>query len=241
MAPLLKKLYENACKNTSNSRGNRHDETVLQFAASLYCLIGKSGYEMLQSNLGFALPSLSTVQKLISREKKLKEGDFHFDELVEHLNKFNSPLVVNVHLDDTRIIHRIDYDSTTDVYVGFVLPLSEEKLPIQNAFCLQTFEEIKAAFNSNVVAKYAHCIVAQPVSINAPSFVLFVMGTDSKYNAETITQRWNYIENELNRRHVQVLTFGADGAGPFLKAMINSSQLFQRSSNDFLLKGWDFF
>ena len=44
------------------------------------------------------------------RKKKLKEGDFHFDEFVEHLN--NSPLVVNVHLDDTRIIHRIDYDST---------------------------------------------------------------------------------------------------------------------------------
>ena len=37
VAPLLRKLYEKALKNASNSRGNRHNETIVKFAAALYC------------------------------------------------------------------------------------------------------------------------------------------------------------------------------------------------------------
>ena len=91
MTPLLRKLYENALKDSSNSRGNHHNATILKFAAALYCLIGKSGYELLCCNLGFALPSISTVQRLISKQKKLYEGEFDFDELAKHYGCKYSP------------------------------------------------------------------------------------------------------------------------------------------------------
>ena len=241
VAPLLRKLYENALKNTSNSRGNRHSETIVTFAAALYCLIGRSGYDMLLENLKFALPSVPTVQRIISKEKKLHEGEFHFDELVQHLTKFNSPMIVNIHLDDTRIIHRVDYNSETDTFVGLCLPLSEKMLPICNTFRLDTFEDIKAALQNNIVAKYAHCIVAQPVDVQAPSFVLFIMGTDSTYDATVITERWKHIEEELKKRAVRVLSFGADGAGPFLKAMVAECQLFRSvSGGGNSTQDWDF-
>ena len=170
----------------------------------------------------------------------MHEGEFDFDELVKHLKKFDAPMVVNIHLDDTHIIHRVEYDSTTDTFVGFCLPLSDTKLPIRDTFCMHTFEDIENAFQSQIVAKYAHCIVAQPVDVRTPSFVLFIMGTDSSYDANVIIQRWKYIETELRNRGVEVLTFGADGAGPFLKAMVDSAKMFQRSNNN-LHEGWDFF
>ena len=67
------------------------------------------------------------------------------------------------------------------------------------------------------------------------------MGTDSKYNADVISSRWDNIESELKCRGGTVLTFGADGAGPFLKAMVENSKLFQRMVNNSLPQGWDFF
>ena len=124
---------------------------------------------------------------MISKKKKVIEGEFLFDELLEHLKRFKAPHFVNIHLDDTRIINKIEYDQLTDRFVGFCLPL-KEGLPL-NAFCLKTFEEIKSAFNSQTVAKYAHCIIAHPIDVASPSFVLFVLGTDSTYTSNIIVQR----------------------------------------------------
>ena len=239
---MLHKLFDNAKKNNSNSTSNRHDETVKHFAACLFCLIGKANYEFLVANLGSSLPSVSTVQRLVSKEKKLCEGEFDFDELVKHLKRFNAPFIVNVHLDDTRIIHRIEYDSKSDTFVGFCMPLDKEsKLPIRDTFCLHTYEDIENAFRTEKIAKYAHCIVAQPIDIQSPSFVLSIIGTDSSYDAEVIMKRWKYIESEMNKREVKVLTFGADGAGPFLKAMVHNSKLFQSLNNETLFEKSSFF
>ena len=80
--PILDMLYKNALTNasTSSSRANRHDKTIKIFASSIFCLVGKSGYEFLQSNLGDALPSLSTISRMISDKVRMREGQFLFDE-----------------------------------------------------------------------------------------------------------------------------------------------------------------
>ena len=104
---------------------------------------------------------------------------------------------------------------------------------------LQSFEEIKSAFVNNSVAKYAHCIVAKSVNTTVPSFILCLLGTDSKYKHSDITLRWKYIASSLGNLGITVLSNGADGAGPFLKAMINESKLFSRSEH--LPVKWTFF
>ena len=53
-------------------------------------------------------------------------------------------------MDDKRIINKIGYDQLTDRFVGFCLPLKEE---------------IKSEFDCQAVAKYAHCIMAQPIDV----------------------------------------------------------------------------
>ena len=76
VTPLLQRIFENAQNNSGSSKqGYRHDLIVKKFGAALYCLVGKSGFDLLQTNLGSALPSLSTVQRLVTI-KKWKKGSF---------------------------------------------------------------------------------------------------------------------------------------------------------------------
>ena len=240
--PILRRLLENAERNnqSTTSKGNRHDQMIKKFACSLFCLIGKAGYQLLQVNLGNALPSIVTVLRDLATKKKVKEGDFLFDELVTHLKEWKAPMYIHIHLDDTRIINRVEYDVASGRFVGYVLPISEG-LPSGDAFVLESFDQIKETHQSATVAKYAHCIVAKPVNVDSPSFLLFVLGTDSKYTHTVITQRWRYIEKELLKRGVRVLTNGADGAGPFLKAMVLESGLFKTCASSNVPPNWSFY
>lgn len=84
--PILLALFENAERNNQiqSTEGHRHDQ-IKKFASSLYCLMGRTSYETLQANLGCALPSISTLQRNIFSGAKIKEGQFRFDQLVDHL------------------------------------------------------------------------------------------------------------------------------------------------------------
>ena len=109
------------------------------------------------------------------------------------------------------IINRIEYDELTNRFLGFCLPL-QNGIPECHAFILDTYENIKDAVAKNASAKYAHCILAQPVDGVAPPSIMFVLGTESKYDFKVIQQRWDHIEAELLRRNIRIVSFGADGA-----------------------------
>ena len=95
---------------------------------------------MLQTNLGNALPHISTAQQVIRNQRKVIEGEFYFEELLDHLKKWNAPLYVNVHLDDTRIVNKVEYDPATDRFVGLVLPL-KDGLPLTDTFQIQLLKK----------------------------------------------------------------------------------------------------
>ena len=62
-----------------------------------------------------ALPSLRSVQRSVHNEYLIiHEGQFRFDELLVHLNRYNSPKVITIGEDATRLIARVDYDSETN-------------------------------------------------------------------------------------------------------------------------------
>ena len=97
------------------------------------------------------------------------------------MDLWNAPPFVHIHLDDTRVLNHVEYDPTTDRHVGFVLPI-KDGLPEENAYILNTFGELQHIYNTVHVAKYAHCIVAKPI------------------------QRWEFIEQELKKRGITVVT-----------------------------------
>lgn len=73
---------------------------------------------------------------------------------------------------------------------------------------------------------------------DAPSFVFFVLGTDSKYDHSVILDRWKHIDAELNGRGIKVISFGADDvAGCFMKAMLIKTGLFY-PTHDLLSKSY---
>ena len=91
--------------------------------------------------------------------------------------------------------------------------------------------ELKNAYEKTPIASYAHCIVSKLLTVDAPSFVFFVLGTDSKYDHTVILNRWDHIESELKKRDITVVSFGADGAGAFMKDMLLKTGLFNQQRN----------
>ena len=121
--------------------------------------------------------------------------------------------------------------------------MNRDGSPPCNVFCFETFDELKSAFENKKVSKFAHCVIAQPVDVSTPSFVMLILGTDSTYTSDVIEKRWRFIETELARRNIKIISYGADGAGPFLKAMVDGARLFLPTGKNIPSDwgDWDFF
>ena len=51
---------------------NRHDAVVKEFVSALFCIMGRLGHEFIESNLGDAIPSLSTTYRLLSTQRNMR-------------------------------------------------------------------------------------------------------------------------------------------------------------------------
>ena len=67
------------------------------------------------------------------------------------------------------------------------------------------------------------------------------MCTDAKYNYHIILQKWRHVEQELRKIVITVTSNGADGAGPYLKAMTSQSGLFNRNYEGNVPRYWTFY
>ena len=213
----------NACKQP---QGRRHCEIVKKFATSLYLYAGSMAYNLVQQNMTTALPCLRTVQRnLHSEYHPLSEGNFQFEELLNHLKKHNTSLVIAISEDATRLISRVEYDSATNRLVGFVLPCNSEGLPLADSFLATSFDFIESCFQSNEVSKLAYIYMAQPIAHNVPAFCLGCVGSTNCFTATNVLQRWQYIYSQYQKLNITVLSFGADGDSRLLSAMKISCQL----------------
>ena len=81
----------------------------------------------------------------------------------------------------------------TNRMVGFVLPYTEEGLPITDSFLAVSFNQIQQSFASTQVVNYAYVYIVAPLSEHTPTFCLACVGTDKRYTYNLVVQRWNYI------------------------------------------------
>ena len=233
---ILKQLFLSAEKNHESCPTHRRHPSILKkFTTIVFILAGPMAYELIQQNMPQALPSIRTIQSAIHSEyKTISEGSFRFDELREHLNQYNAPLFVSIGEDATRIVGRVEYDSETNRCVGFVLPLDENGLPKEDSFLATSFSGIESMFLNNAVAKYAYIYMAQSLCTDVPPFCLACIGTNNKFDALAIMQRWQYIVRECEKRGIAVLSFGGDGDSRVMKCMKVFSS-FHSSPSDLLL------
>jgi len=225
--PILRQLILNAEKNVESLPNHRrHPEILKKFATALLIYAGPLSYEFIHSNMPEALPSLRTVQRSVSSEyKSFTEGSFNFDDLLSHIKNHKASKAISIGEDATHVISRVDYDCKTDRCVGFVLPLDSNGLPIVDSFLAVSYKVIEEMFQSATKAKYAYVYMAQSMCLNAPPFCLACIGSNNKFTAQHVLQRWKYIYEECNKRGMLVLSFGGDGDSRIMSAMKQSVSL----------------
>ena len=74
-------------------------------------------------------------------------------------------------------------------------------------------------FEKCTIAKYAYLYTVQQLQEGAPSFFLACVGTDNRFTAAEVLQKWNYIHTELKKHGIQLLSFASDGDSRLLHAM----------------------
>lgn len=224
---VLHKLLQTADKNARRPKGGfRFDEDTKSYAAYLRCLSGPIAYETLQKNLPHALPSLTTTNRFIARTHyNIVEGELRCDELRTYLTERNLPLSVSLSEDQTRIINRVQYDSSTNQLLGFVPPLNKNGLPIPFSFKARSAEEINHHFSKGTpIASFVNTIIAKPTG-KAPSFCLMIFGSDSKYTSTDVIERWSFIVAELKKLNIEVVSFSSDSDPKYNAAMRKLSQV----------------
>ena len=229
---LFQQLLQNSHNNYSHlPHSRRHSEVIKKFSLSLLLRTGSTGYKLLHKNMPEALPSLSTVQReATERFNPLSEGEFAFDQLSVHLDSYNAPRIVSISEDATRVITRIEYDSNSNNLVGFVLSLDTECLPIGESFLATSFDGIEQMFSNASKASSAYIYMAQPLSPSTPPFCLCLIGTDNRFDANSVTHRWKYMIKEYNKRNIEVVSFSADGDSRLLTSMRVESKLYNYCS-----------
>jgi len=86
-------------------------------------------------------------------------------------------------------------------------------------FLASSYEAIEKMFSTCVISKYAYVYIVKPLDFRSPSFCLGCIGSDNKFDAETVLLRWKYIASECQKRGIYVLSFGGDGDTRLMKAM----------------------
>lgn len=219
---FLKKLLSNADLNANRHKeGYRYDDETKLFSSYLRILVGPLAYETLYKNLDAALPSLSTANRFIrASNSHITEGVIRGQQLRIYLEQRKQPSVVCLSEDATRIVGKVQYDSSSNQLIGFVLPISNSTgLPIPFSYPARDAAEIINHFrNGNSVASFLNVIMAQPLG-GAPPFCLLLFGSDNRYTAKDVLNRWQSITLELKKLGITVLTFASDSDPKYNSAM----------------------
>lgn len=230
---LLNKMMNAAITNSLRPRqGYRYNNDLKSFCVYNRILSGPMAFKTLHLNLKGCFPSISTTNRYIHRaDYAIIEGDLRVNKLLNYLNERKQPLWVCLSEDATRLENRLQYDSSTNQIVGFVLPVGQYGIPVPLFFKARTGDEILSHFLKNIpVANFVNTVIATPLG-GAPSFCLLVFGSNCRYTAKDVANRWECITKELNKFGIGVFTISSDSEPKFNSAMRKNSGL-GKDSND---------
>lgn len=225
---ILKTFLETANSNALTKRGGyRYSESTKRFATYFRILAGPKAYLAVQKNMEIAMPSLTSVNRYIHKTRsRVTEGILRDTELLLYLQERNLPLVVALAEDSTDIENYIQYDPQNNICVGFVLPINDKTgMPTPFAYKARSAEEIVGHFYGTKTATQVTTIMAKPIAPNVASFCLLVFGTDNTNKTKDVTNRWNFVTQELKRLHIDVLTFSSDSDPKYNSAMRTMASL----------------
>lgn len=219
--------------------GYRFDEDLKMWCTYIRILGGPFLYKTVHANFVAAIPSLSAINRVAKiKSKFIFDAHLRVQELLEYLKTRKLPLAVCISEDATQIDGRIQYDSKSNQIVGFPNPINKTTgMPISDSFPATSCSMILKHFSSGrKPAKFVNVVMAQPIA-NYPAFCLMLYATDSKYTADEVNKRWQFIKNELAKVQIHVLTFSSD-SDPRNNSAMRNRLLLGHQSKIFMNEGW---
>lgn len=203
---FLSLFIDNITFNLPKSRNKfRYHDSVKRFAVGLYILGGRQAYEFVRLNLYGSLPSLVTLNSIISNNnQKIDEGKFRFDLLNQQFGSSSSNFCY-LSEDCTGVIQKVKYDMRTNSFVGFSTPLNNG-IPQCQFYKTDSFEELKLWFNTIEKASLINVHMVQPIPSSNEEripipFLLSAYGVNNTFTAVDVLQRWIFLfENFLNNQ-----------------------------------------
>lgn len=230
---FLKLLQSNAESNANRKKeGFRYDKQTHAISAYLRMICGTLGYHTFQANLQRSMPSITSVNRYIRASHfHITEGILRSEELQKYLNDRSLPKVVSLSEDATRVVGKVQYCSITNQIVGFTLPINHKiGMPVPFAYPARNADEIMKHFEYGNSSSFLNIIMAQPVVKNESPFCLLLFGSDSKYSANDVKNRWKFIVRELAKIGIKTLTISSDSDPRYNSAMRELSKLGMKSN-----------
>ncbi|CAG9765751.1 unnamed protein product [Ceutorhynchus assimilis] len=220
MNNFLNLLIKHAKQNSSSTaKNNRFTDDLKKFCLYLFIIGGKLNYETLQKNLQNILPSLSSVRRSLNENLSVIEGVVSMCELKNYLVKRKLPLSVFISEDQTAILKKIQYDPKSNKLVGVLLPKDNTGFPVTNKFIVSSIQDIRNAFEKEIITNNAYVFMAQPLKDKVPAFCLCIFGSNNKFSYEDVINRWTFVVTEAHKYGIEIYGFSSDGDTRCLKAM----------------------
>ncbi|CAF2127717.1 unnamed protein product [Rotaria magnacalcarata] len=159
-----------------------------------------------------------------NQEMRMTESEFQFQLIKEHLksNKCNYVFIVE---DATSSICRIDYDATSNSFIGFSSPLIDG-VPQPNFFQTENFEQLELWFNEIDKAKFINLYMLKSLVLSDPPFIFAAYGSNNKAKAIEILKKWLFIYHQSLIQDIHVIGFSTDADSRYLRAMRLCSRFF---------------
>lgn len=232
---FLSNWMSNIASTSKNSF--RYSQSIKDFAASLYILGGPTLYEFLRLNIPASVPNLTSVRSMLSSSKhQFIEGEFQYSRFQELVHPFGCKYAFCGE-DSTAVIPKVNYDSRSNSFVGFTLPL-KNGFPCCQFYSTDSLDELESWHNQMEKSSLLNIHVIQALSsrnqITLSPFLLAAYGTDNRYKAYDVLSRWSRIFDVLMAQNIRILGFSTDGDPKNLRAMRNSMAFFTKDQTIFL-------
>ncbi|XP_065094803.1 uncharacterized protein LOC135715460 [Ochlerotatus camptorhynchus] len=196
----------------------RYTESELDAAAYELMTAGNSSYQFKRANM--QLPSSKTIKRHIARHTtETQEGVLMVMPLLKYLNAHNYPLVVALSEDGTTLSPNPEYDSRNDAIRGLVAPLNKFGMPEQDVFKASSIKKIINDLDRFSVGEYLYVVLATPMAVGASPFCVLYTCSDNRFTHDQGMSRWAFIETELLKVGITVISNASDGDPRLLMAM----------------------
>lgn len=142
---------------------------------------------------------MKIVHYISENKCRVIEGELRIKELNDFLDKLRLHKYIWICEDGSGIVTKIQLDSHTNQLVGLVLPFnSKTGIPIPFTYLATSAEEIKKLVD-NEKSTHVYLVLAQSIVEGVPPFILQMFGTNNKFTAENVVNRWKHTEEKLKR------------------------------------------